>query len=470
MSAIGCVAVLALVAGVPRPASGNELTDPTINVALQWNDVTVFAIKTTSAAPTVASRALYMVHTAIYNAWALYDDKAVGTLATTLPRAPESARTLANRSMAISYAAYRTLVDLFPTQKSMLDGRMADLGYNPANATTDPSNPVGVGNVSAAAVLDFCHKDGANQLGDLGGTGPYADYTNYQAVNFPEDLVDPARWQPLRSETGAVQRFLSPHWGKVIPFALKSADQFRPGPPPNFGTFLFQQRLRDIIRISAELDDRGKMSAEYWDDFAGTDTPPGHWNRLAEEVSARDQNDLDKDVKMFFALNAALHDVSVSVWDAKRAYDYIRPVSAVRSAYKGQQVQGWAGKGKGITTIDGSEWQSWIATPPHPEFPSGHSAYSNAAAEVLKRFTGSDTFLKKVTFAAGSSRFDPGASPVKETTLEWQTFSEVAEDAAWSRRVGGIHYDEADFRSRVLGRGVAVQAWEKYVQLVGGTR
>ena len=56
------------------------------------------------------------------------------------------------------------------------------------------------------------------------------------------------------------------------------------------------------MRLNAELDDRGKMSAEYWDDFAGTDTPPGHWNRLAEEISERDQHGLDEDVKMLFCL------------------------------------------------------------------------------------------------------------------------------------------------------------------------
>ena len=78
--------------------------------------------------------------------------------------------------------------------------------------------------------------------------------------------------------------------------------------------------------------------------------------------------------------------------------------------------------------------------------------------------------MKKVVFAPGSSRFDPGNSPKAETVLEWQTFSEIAEDAAWSRRAGGIHFDEADFRSRVLGRSVAGVAWEKYQQLLGGTR
>jgi hypothetical protein len=464
------LAALALPFLAPAGARGNDLEDPTINVALQWNDVAVSAIKTTSAAPTVASRALFMVHGAIYNAWALYDTTAVGFLPTSIPRQAQNANTSLNKSMAASYAAYRTLLDLFPTQASVFTQRMVNLGYNPSAATTDPATAAGVGNAIAAALIDYCHKDGSNQLGDLGGSGPYTDYTGYEPVNFPEDLVDPGRWQPVRSAAGAVQRFLSPHWGKVTPFALKSPDQFRPGPPPKVGTWLFEQRLRDTIRLGAELDDRGKMSAEYWDDFAGTDTPPGHWNRLAEEVSKRDQNDLDKDVKMFFALNAALHDVSVAAWDAKRTYDYVRPISAIRNAYRGQSIKGWAGQGRGITTIDGGEWQSWIATPPHPEFPSGHSAYSNAAAEILKRFTGSDTFVFKVTFAPGSSRFDPGASPENTTTLDWQTFSEVAEDAAWSRRAGGIHFDEADFRSRVLGRAVAGLAWERCQQLLGGTR
>jgi len=388
---------------------------------------------------------------------------------TSIGRVPDSARTPLNKTTAVSYAAFRTLLDLFPSQRPMLEGRLAELGFNPANASKDPSSPVGIGNLMAAAVLEFCHKDGSNQLGDLGGSGPYTDYTDYQAVNFPEELIDAGRWQPLRSETGAVQRFLSPHWGNVTPFALKSADQFRPGPPPKLGSWLYQQRMRDIMRMNAELDDRMKMSAEYLDDFVGTDTPPGHWNRLAEDVSIRDNHDLDTDVKMFFVLNAALHDVSVSVWDAKRAYDYVRPISAIRHFYAGHTITGWGGKGRGIAEIDGSEWQSWIATPPHPEFPSGHSAYSNAAAEVLRRYTGADTFVKKIVFAPGSSRFDPESSPAAETVLEWETFSEVAEDAAWSRRVAGIHFDEADFRSRVLGRAVASQAWEKYQLLVNGT-
>ncbi|MFN7934614.1 MAG: vanadium-dependent haloperoxidase [Bryobacteraceae bacterium] len=452
------------------PAFGfNSLEDGTANAAVKWNDAVVTAIKNTSAAPTVAARALFIVHSAMYDAWAAYDAKAVGSIAGAPARQPEAARTLLNKTSAISYAAFRTALDLFPTQAQTFNRLMIDLGYDPAITSTALTSAAGVGNAAAAAQIAVRHNDGANQMGDMGAPA-YQDYTDYTPVNFPETLNDPGRWQPLRAANGTVQRFLSPHWSKVTPFALKSADQFRPGPPPKFGTWLYEQRLRDIMRLNAELDDRGKMSAEYWDDFAGTDTPPGHWNRLAEEISERDFNELDVDVKLYFVLNAAEHDVAVAVWEAKRVYDYIRPVSAIHNLYAGKVIKGWGGPGKGTIDMDGSQWTPYIATPPHPEFPSGHSAFSNAAAEILRRFTGSDDFVFKVTFAPGSSRIDGGKSPTAETTLEWNTFSEVAEDAAWSRRAAGIHYDEADFRSRVLGRDVAAVVWERYAKLLEGTR
>ena len=91
---------------------------------------------------------------------------------------------------------------------------------------------------------------------------------------------------PLEKKTAVTLAGFIPG-GKVTPFALKSSDQFRPGPQPQAGTWLYQQRMRDVMRLNAELDDRGKMSAEYWDDAVGSETLPGHWNRLAEEISNR---------------------------------------------------------------------------------------------------------------------------------------------------------------------------------------
>src|SRR5262249_48500993 len=165
------------------------------------------------------------------------------------PRQPASASSLLNKVGAVSYAAYRTLVDLFPSQAALFNTQMVNLGYNPAVTTTTPSTAPGVGNAAAAAVLAFRHGDGSNPLVDLGGNGPETGYTGYQAVNFPPDLKDPNHWQPIRAADGTIQTFLSPHWGKVTPFALKSADQFRSGPQPKAGTWLYQQRMRDGIRL-----------------------------------------------------------------------------------------------------------------------------------------------------------------------------------------------------------------------------
>ncbi len=458
-----------LLGGLHFALAFNDLTDPTINVALQWNDVAVTAVKATGTPPTVAARALFIVHSAVYDAWAAYEKTAAGTLPGSPARQPQGAFPLLFKASAVSYAAYRTLLDLFPSQAAVFKARMVDLGYDPSITTTSLSTPPGVGNAAAAAQIAFRHSDGSNQLGDLGGA-PYSDYTGYQAVNFPDNLTDPNHWQPIRNPDGTVQRYLSPHWGKVTPFALKSASQFRPGPPPLAGTWLYNKRLKDTIALQAGLDDRAKASAEYWEDGPGTETPPGHWNRLAQEISNRDKHTLDDDVKMFFALNAAQFDVSVAVWEAKRTYDAIRPASAIRYFYAGQNIMGFAGKGNGMAQIDGSAWNSWVASAPHPEFPSGHSAFSNASAEILRRFTDSDSFAKQVTFAAGSSRYDAGSSPAQETTLDWLTFSEIAEDASLSRRLGGIHFDEADIRSRIIGRQVAGVVWDKYQSLLGSAQ
>jgi hypothetical protein len=462
--------VVTLVVGVSSPMLGNDLEDGSANVAVQWNDAAVTAIKNTSTPPTVASRALFIVHSAMYDAWAAYDAKAAGSVPGAPPRQPQNANTaLLNKAAAVSYAAYRTLIDLFPTQVAAFRLLMINNGYDPAITTTTPSTPPGVGNAAAANQLAFRHSDGSNQLGDLGGA-PYSDYTGYEPVNFPDNLTDPNRWQPVRAADATVQKFLSPHWGKVKPFSLRSADQFRPGPPAQAGTWLYEQRMRDAIRLQAEMDDRGKMCAEYWDDGANSETPPGHWNRIAEEISKRNLNDLDTDVKMYFVLNAGLFDVSVAVWDAKRTYDAIRPQSAIRFFYQGKQITGFSAGAKGMASIDGSEWRSWITTAPHPEFPSGHSAFSSSSAEILRRITGSDSFAWKLTFAAGSSKVQPGTAPAKETTMEYLTFSEIADDAGYSRRVGGIHNEEADFRSRTIGRQVAGVGWEKFLQLTSGVQ
>jgi len=138
-----------------------------------------------------------MTHTAIFDAWAAYDEFAEGTLFGSALRRPESERIVANKEKAISFAAYHVLADLFPTQQAAFDARMSSLGYDASDASLDPSTPSGVGNLAARALLIYRHSDGSNQLGDL-HPGAYSDYTGYAAVNPPEGepLVDPKRCSP----------------------------------------------------------------------------------------------------------------------------------------------------------------------------------------------------------------------------------------------------------------------------------
>ena len=209
------------------------------------------------------------------------------------------------------------------------------------------------------------------------------------------------------------------------------------------------------------------MIAEYWADGPGTETPPGHWCLLAQWVSARDRHGLDQDVVLFFALTGALHDAAVAAWDAKRAFDSVRPISAIRWLFAGDKVCAWGGPGQGTTLIRGEKWQPYLPTPPFPEYVSGHSTFSAAAAEVLARYTGSDAFGASVTVAAGSSRVEPGTTPGAAVTLHWPTFSEAADQAGRSRRYGGIHFRDGDLAGRALGRMVGLRAWLTASALVG---
>jgi len=454
-----------------------SIAAPADNVALQWNETTLDAIRNTSAAPPVAARAFAMMHTAIFDAWAAYDEFGEGTLFGSALRRPESERTVVNKEKAISFAAYHVLADLFPTEQAAFDVRMSSLGYDPSDTSLDPDTPSGVGNLAARALLIYRHSDGSNQLGDL-HPGAYSDYTGYAAVNPPEGepLVDPNKWQPLlvKNATGQLipQQWLLPQWGLVKPFALSSGSEFRDSilslGPPKYPHGTYRKQAIQVLHLSAKLDDTSKVIAEYWADAPGSATPPGHWNIFAEDISRRDAHSLDDDVKMFFILGNALMDASIAVWDCKRAADSIRPVSAIHFLFDGKPVRAWAGPGLGTQLIDGSDFRSYIPTPPFASYISGHSTFSAASAEVLKLFTGSDAFGGSVTLRAHESVIDPGV-PAEDVTLSWATFTGAANQAGISRRYGSIHFEADDLVGRKTGRLVANAVWNKAQTYINGT-
>ncbi len=433
-------------------------------VVTQWNDATLEAIRQTHPGPPIVARALAIVDTCMFDAWTAYDAKAKGTRLGQTLRRPSGEQINANKEKAVSFAAYQCLVDLFPTQTTSFNTLMGTLGYNPADHSTNITTAVGVGNVTAKAVLDFRHHDGSNQLGDL-HAGPYTDYTNYTPVNSPSSIVDPNHWQPLQVGSNT-QSFITPHWGKVIPYALESASQFRKITPPpadyNTDPVRYETQAQQVLEYSSHLTDEKKVIAEYWADGPHSELPPGHWALFASFVSQRDHHTLDQDVKMFFAVSNAIFDASIASWEAKRFYDYVRPVTAIHFLYTGKTVESWQG------LIDGADWKPYqaatVVTPPFPEYYSGHSIFSAAGAETLKLFTKSDNFGFSVTIPAGSSRVEPGLVPADDTILYWATFTDAADEAGISRRFGGIHFIDGDLISRKIGRLIGQQAWDKSVK------
>jgi hypothetical protein len=493
-----------------------------------WNEVMLAAIRNGRPRPTVTARSLYMVHQAIYDAWAAYDATARPVYLDPALRRPPAEHTEANKAAAVSQAAYQMLMALFPayeTNSHAFSTLLAMQGYPALEEAAGGTTPHSIGYQAAAAVLAGRAEDGSNAAND------YADMVSktYPALYQPLNSADPAagnavgkpgfdpnHWQPLRVPTGVLtdeygqpvadaavpesfvdQTYLTPHWGAVTPFALASGDQFRPPAPPQFGSEepyidglgqqmtndeAFRRQVGEIAALSAGLTDEQKVIAEYWADGPRSETPPGHWNAMAHGISERDTLSLDEDVKLYFALNGAVFDASIAAWDAKRAYDYVRPVSAIQNLYAGQTIEAWAGPDRGMQLIPAEDWrpyqQSTFVTPPFAEYVSGHSTFSAASAEVLTRFSGSNTFydghtvlyyedfnrdgvpdvLGQHLVPVGGNMFEN--SPAEVIALQWPTFQDAADEAGLSRRYGGIHFQDADLHGRTMGTQIGAQAYE----------
>jgi hypothetical protein len=447
--------------------------------------------------PTIISRQMAVPLIAMYDAWAAYDDKAVGTRLGGKLRRPAAERTLKNKAKAISYATYRALLDIFPADREWLDGQMRTMGYDPTDASTNPATPQGIGNLAAAAVVEHRRHDGANQLGDeVGSNGkPYSDWTFYEPRNSNDKTNDPDRWQPIPFDDGKGGKiwpgFLTPHWYRVRPLALDRSDQFRPPAQPKVGSDQLRKEVEEVVAFNGGLSLEQKSIVEFMRDGPRSTGQSGHWLQFAQDVSRRDKYGLDQDVKLFFAIGGTALDAFIASWETKRFYDSVRPYSLVRVIhhyYVGQSIIGYLGPGKGVGPIPAEKWHPYspgsFVTPPFPGYVSGHSTVSGACAKMLELFTQSDRYGAFHRHTAGmytepdatvammqsqNGKPPSGLPESKEVVLPLPTFTATAEMAGISRVMGGYHIQADNIEGLKLGRAVAQFQWARYKAWFDGT-
>ncbi|WP_240485018.1 vanadium-dependent haloperoxidase [Arenibacter latericius] len=452
------------------------------NVAHQWalmalegtaNDTDRF-----NPRPTVTSRYLGLIFTAMFDAWSRLDENAETVYLKNTEKLTADKRTLKNKEIAISYAAYRTLNEYYYSDSSLFQSKMIQLGLDPNNYSTDPNTPEGIGNLAAKMVIQARKNDGSNQYGEVNGSNgqPYFDYTNYHPVNDIDKNIDLNRWQPKYFINNKGEKYnpgcLTPYWQKVSPLLLETADQFRPGPPPMVGSKQLEEEVAEVIELQAKLTPENKALVEFMRDGPKSVQQAGHWLKFALDVSSRDNNNLDRDIQMFFLVESVAMDAFISCWDSKMYYDYARPYALVHNYYQDQVIKAWGGPDKGMMDIKGQNWRPYspdeFLCPPFPSYVSGHSTISGGCAEALKLFTGSDYFGIEVELIPGAlTEPNSTSDPV---IIEFPTFTKTADLAGISRVMGGYHIQADNIAGLELGRKIAHHHYEKFLQLIGGNK
>lgn len=444
-------------------------------LALQWNQLTLDAIRLTNTSPPLAARALAMVHTAIYDAWSVYNKCAFSTTTSRYIKRYGENCSKNEVEKTFSYAAFRVLTSLFwlalrDENRNMFRDLMNQNNYDPDDCSMDINKAQGISNLIARLIIDYHNGDEANQNGILFHFTPWADFTGYQSKNLaePAPVKDINYWQPLLVH-GKAQRFLVPHWPLVKAFALQFAKQFRPEPPFNTKDSPndFKKQAQEIISISEKLSDKEKAIAEYWNDGPDTFTPPGHWCEIAQFICEKEKYGNKDCIKLFFALTNAMLDSSIACWECKRRYDSVRPITAIHELYRGRTIKAWGGPFKGTVEMDGKDWMPYqrddFVTPPFPEYVSVHSVFSKAAAYIIHAYTKKDTFNGCFLVKKGSSSIEPGKTPSVDVMLEWPTLTAAAEEAGMSGLYGGIHFKKANESGQKLGAAIGKCVWEKAV-------
>lgn len=395
------------------------ITQARADEVTHWNQQALNVIRTTSMNPPMASRALAITHTAIFDAVNAVDQthNPYHFTGTVNPNC--------SREAAVAQAAYRTLAAAFPTQQVNLQNELnARLALIPGGqAKTDG---IQLGNAVADDILQLRSADGSTF-----NPGPY---TGSNVIG---------KWRP--TPPGFANGLL-PAWGAVTPFTMTSGSQFRQGPPPAVNSAEYTAAYNEVKELGSASSATRTVDqtniARFWADGGGTTTPPGHWNRIAQTVAASRNTTLSENARMFALMNLTMADAGIACWDMKYVYEYWRPVTGIRE-----------GDADGnLDTVGDASWNPLITTPPFPSFTSGHSTFSGGAATVLASFFGTDN----VSFTSSAEGF---AVPDRNFT----SFSQAANEAKDSRLFGGIHWRFDNEVGMTMGNDLGRYVYNNYL-------
>jgi hypothetical protein len=374
------------------------------SVARRWDEQALAAIRLDLPRPPVHARNLFHLSAAMWDAWASYDPAAEGVFVREKHTAAdvEKARRAAVSYAAYDVLAHRYARAVgAKTTLACLRGVMTDLGYDPDDAHDKGDDPVALGNRIAHTIVLRTINDGANEEKDCEDPVPYTAENPpllYDVAGAQLKSID--HWQPLNLSVAAtqngiilpagVQEYVGSQWGSVTPFAMRRASAAvpweDPGPAPRVSPEM-KKWVVEVVRKTAEVDssdgqtidispgayghnslgandgkgwaknpvtgqpyapqivprsDFARVMAEFWADGPKSETPPGHWNTLANGVAdtpgferrlfgkGAPLDPLAWDVRMYLALNGAEHDAAIAAWDIKRRTTTVRPISLVR--------------------------------------------------------------------------------------------------------------------------------------------
>lgn len=388
---------------------------PAQNAAVLWNDAALAAIRATNTPPPRASRNLAILHAAVFDAVngirPTYDAYLVA------PTAPSSA----DRTAAAAAAGMAVMTALWPTQAASFtvvrDGLLAGVS-NPARR----QQGIAWGDAVAQQILAARATDGANAVSSYPGS------------------TTPGMWRPTVSFGGNVLPALLPHWGYVTPFAVADIADLQPAAPPALASAQYAAEVGVTQAIGRSTGSTRTAEqteiARFWAYGPNTATPPGHWNEIARNIAVARGLDLVEGARMFALLNFAMADAAIACWRCKYETGLWRPITAIQLADQ---------DGNPATTADPS-WTPLLPTPPFPEYTSGHSTFSGAAATTLALFFRTDA----IAFTARSDDL-PGV------VRQYSSFSQAAYESGMSRVYGGIHFPVGNTGGLQVGAEIGIE-------------